>query len=79
MGSLIGADEGLFRYEPTTGLPALAGMEEPDSVYCMHDLPDGGVLIGAVGSWFHYDLAIGLITVSLRNPRREPFFLQCPR
>jgi hypothetical protein len=38
-------------------------MEEPDSVYCMHDLPDGGVLIGAVGSWFHYDLATGLITV----------------
>ncbi len=60
-GVLIGADEGLFRYDPATGLVAAAGKEKTGGVREVDDLSGGGVLIGPDEGLFRYDSATGLV------------------
>jgi hypothetical protein len=69
---LIGAETGLFRFDPAAGRVVPAGGAAAGSVLAMHDLPGGAVLIGAVGSaadapihrlgrWFRFDPAAGRV------------------
>ena len=58
---LIRADEGWFRYDPTTGLVGPAGKEKTGTLTYMRDLAGGGVLIGAVEGLFRYDPTTRLV------------------
>jgi hypothetical protein len=60
-GVLIRADEGLFRYDPTTRLVTPAGKEKIGFVRDMRDLPGGGMLIRADEGWFRYDPTTRLV------------------
>jgi hypothetical protein len=53
--ALIGAEKGLFRYDPTRAGAVPVSGAATGSVDRTHHLPDGDVLIHAEKGWFRYD------------------------
>ena len=58
-GLLIGAEKGLFRFDPATRKLVQTGEFETGSVFTTVAFPDGGALIGAKTGWFRFDPATG--------------------
>jgi hypothetical protein len=59
---LIGAERGLFRFDPAAEHVTPVGGGAIGAVDHIHDLPDGAVLIYAENGWFRFDPAAGPMT-----------------